>query len=84
VLARRPRNGEPTPTARLRFAGLGKATLVTDDQTRTLTGTGYHGHNWCDAAMPQLIHHWYWVRAEAGGVTAPALWELMYFGKTTA
>jgi hypothetical protein len=20
-----------------------------------------------DAAMPQLIHHWYWARAEAGG-----------------
>jgi hypothetical protein len=46
VLARRPRNSEPTPAARLRFAGLGKATLIIDDQTRTLTGTGYHDHNW--------------------------------------
>jgi hypothetical protein len=59
--------------------------------------------------MPQLIHHWYWARAEVGGfdgaymrftgqvtverigagtdhevVTGPALWELMYFGKTNS
>src|ERR1039457_4427341 len=43
------------------------ATLTVDGETRTLTGTGYHDHNWGDAAMPQLIHHWYWARAEAGG-----------------
>jgi hypothetical protein len=40
--------------------------LTVDGQTRTLTGTGYHDHNWGDAPMPQLIHHWYWARAEAG------------------
>ena len=43
------------------------ATLTVDGETRTLTGTGYHDHNWGDAAMPQQIHHWYWARAEAGG-----------------
>jgi len=44
-----------------------QATLTVDGDTRRLTGTGYHDHNWGDAAMPQLIHHWYWARAEAGG-----------------
>ena len=43
-----------------------RATLTVDRETRTLTGTGYHDHNWGDAAMPQLINHWYWARAEAG------------------
>ena len=43
--------------------GTVQATLTVDGQTRTLTGTGYHDHNWGDAAMPQLIHHWYWARA---------------------
>jgi hypothetical protein len=43
-----------------------QATLTVDGQTRTLTGTGYHDHNWGDAAMPELINHWYWARAEAG------------------
>lgn len=47
--------------------GTVQATLTIDGQTRTLAGTGYHDHNWGDAAMPQLIHHWYWARAEVGG-----------------
>ena len=47
--------------------GTVQATLTVDGETRTLTGTGYHDHNWGDAAMQQLIHHWYWARAEAGG-----------------
>ncbi len=47
--------------------GTVQATLTVDGETRTLAGTGYHDHNWGDAAMPQLIHHWYWARAQAGG-----------------
>ena len=47
--------------------GTVRATLTVDDETRTLTGIGYHDHNWGDAAMPQLINHWYWARAQAGG-----------------
>jgi hypothetical protein len=46
--------------------GTVQATLTVDGETRTLTGTGYHDHNWGDTAMPQLINHWYWARAEAG------------------
>jgi CrtC N-terminal lipocalin domain len=47
--------------------GTVQATLTVDGETRTLTGTGYHDHNWGDAAMQELIHHWYWARAQAGG-----------------
>jgi hypothetical protein len=46
--------------------GTVNATLTLDGQTQTLTGTGYHDHNWGDTAMPQLINNWYWARAEAG------------------
>ena len=31
-----------------------------------LEGVGYHDHNWGDVAMPKLINHWYWGRAQAG------------------
>jgi hypothetical protein len=46
--------------------GAVEATLTIDGQTRTLSGTGYHDHNWGNAAMQQLINHWYWARGEAG------------------
>lgn len=29
-------------------------------------GVGYHDHNWGDAPMPELMHHWYWARGSAG------------------
>lgn len=32
----------------------------------TLTGTGYHDHNWGDVPMFFLMHHWYWGRAKIG------------------
>lgn len=32
----------------------------------TLTGTGYHDHNWGNAGMFWLMHHWYWGRAKIG------------------
>ncbi len=35
-------------------------------QPRTLTGIGYHDHNWGDVAMSKLMNHWYWGRAQAG------------------
>ncbi|MCW2755300.1 MAG: hypothetical protein JWQ32_2711 [Marmoricola sp.] len=46
--------------------GTVEATLTVEGKTRTLAGTGYHDHNWGDAAMPELINHWYWARGEAG------------------
>ena len=46
--------------------GAVEATLTLDGVTKTLSGTGYHDHNWGDAAMQELINHWYWARGEAG------------------
>lgn len=46
-----------------------EATLTIDGATETRTGTGYHDHNWGDAEMTRLMHHWYWARAEAGDYT---------------
>jgi hypothetical protein len=31
-----------------------------------LEGVGYHDHNWGDASLTKLVHHWYWGRARAG------------------
>jgi len=28
-----------------------------------VTGVGYHDHNWGNASMLDLMHHWYWARA---------------------
>lgn len=42
------------------------ATIELDGQTSTLTGTGYHDHNWGNESMLKLMHHWYWGRAAVG------------------
>jgi hypothetical protein len=52
--------------------GAVEATLTIDGVTRTLTGTGYHDHNWGNAPMTQLMHHWYWARARVGDYTVIA------------
>jgi hypothetical protein len=33
---------------------------------RSAAGVGYHDHNWGNASMPDLMHHWYWARGAAG------------------
>lgn len=43
-----------------------EATYRVGGDTRTTTGVGYHDHNWGNAAMPGLMHHWYWARGAAG------------------
>jgi CrtC N-terminal lipocalin domain len=42
------------------------ATITEKGSSRTLTGIGYHDHNWGDVAMAKLLNHWYWGRAQAG------------------
>ncbi|MDR3314060.1 MAG: hypothetical protein LBS96_06340 [Oscillospiraceae bacterium] len=42
------------------------AEITVDGVTTQHTGTGYHDHNWGDANMMQLMHHWYWGRARVG------------------
>ena len=32
----------------------------------SLTGSGYHDHNWGNIGMFWLMHHWYWGRAKVG------------------
>lgn len=41
-------------------------TYRSGNQTVTTTGVGYHDHNWGNASMLDLIHHWYWARGAAG------------------
>jgi hypothetical protein len=40
--------------------------ITVGTHTEHLKGIGYHDHNWGDVAMPRLINHWYWGRAQAG------------------
>jgi hypothetical protein len=30
------------------------------------TGVGYHDHNWGNVGLPEIVHHWYWARGQAG------------------
>lgn len=34
-----------------------------------IKGSGYHDHNWGNTMMTELLHHWYWGRAEVGPYT---------------
>jgi len=42
------------------------ATYGVNADKRTTTGVGYHDHNWGNAPMLKLMHHWYWARGAAG------------------
>ncbi|MBQ8696955.1 MAG: hypothetical protein IJ519_04465 [Clostridia bacterium] len=42
------------------------ADITVDGKRMTLTGSGYHDHNWGNTAMFWLMHHWYWGRAKVG------------------
>ena len=43
-----------------------EATYRVGGRSSTSTGVGYHDHNWGNAPMPKLMHHWYWARGAAG------------------
>ncbi|MBO1332595.1 lipocalin-like domain-containing protein [Streptomyces sp. VRA16 Mangrove soil] len=43
-----------------------EATYSANGRTSTTTGVGYHDHNWGNAPMLKLMHHWYWARGAAG------------------
>jgi predicted secreted hydrolase len=47
-----------------------KCTLNIAGKTQTLTGIGYHDHNWGDYAISSLMDHWYWGRAIVGRYSA--------------
>lgn len=43
-----------------------KGTLNFKDNSITLSGTGYHDHNWGNKLMILLMNDWYWGRAKIG------------------
>jgi len=65
----------------------GKVTVTLTEKNsapETLTGVGYHDHNWGDVVMSQLLNHWYWGRAQAGpySVIAAYLYAEKEYGRT--
>jgi hypothetical protein len=48
------------------------ATYRIGDEVHETTGVGYHDHNWGNVGLPQVIHHWYWARGQAGPYTVIA------------
>ncbi|MCU1675918.1 MAG: hypothetical protein JWM93_676 [Frankiales bacterium] len=52
--------------------GTVEATYGVGDRHSTTAGVGYHDHNWGNAPMPKLMHHWYWARGAAGPYTVIA------------
>ncbi len=43
--------------------------LVYEGQEHLVKGTGYHDHNWGNVALPGVMDHWYWGRAQVGDYT---------------
>ena len=54
--------------------GTVSGSLEIDGRTTAITGVGYHDHNWGDASLLDLVHHWYWGRALVGPYTVIASW----------
>jgi predicted secreted hydrolase len=60
----------PVPLARV------TGVLWIGDERLTVTGTGYHDHNWGNFVLADAFSHWYWGRfqASSGGQT----WSLVF------
>lgn len=52
--------------------GRAEVTYRIGDESVTSAGAGYHDHNWGDAPMVELMHDWYWARAQVGPFTVIA------------
>ncbi len=44
-------------------------TITVNGETRQVTGSGYHDHNWGNKVMNAGLDHWYWGRAHVGDYT---------------
>jgi hypothetical protein len=44
-------------------------TLVYDEQSHAVTGTGYHDHNWGNIGLETVMSHWFWGRAHIADYT---------------
>lgn len=49
--------------------GVTEARVTVAGTTTSYHGTGYHDHNWGNAPMMAVLHHWYWGRAKIGPYT---------------
>jgi hypothetical protein len=47
-------------------------TVTTEAGTAAIKGVGYHDHNWGTAPLFELVHDWYWGRAQVGDYTVIA------------
>lgn len=45
------------------------ADIALAGKERRCTGIGYHDHNWGNAPMQDVLHHWYWGRGKVGDYT---------------
>lgn len=43
-----------------------RADITLQGEKLSLSGSGYHDHNWGNTGMFWLMHHWYWGRAKVG------------------
>ena len=49
-----------------------EGTITVSGAPARVSGVGYHDHNWGNAPITELVHHWYWGRARIGPYTAIA------------
>lgn len=54
--------------------GKAVADVTYEGGTLHLEGSGYHDHNWGNAIMLKLMHHWYWGRAKIGDYKVISSW----------
>ena len=54
--------------------GKAVADVKYDGKLLHLEGSGYHDHNWGNAVMLELMHHWYWGRAKIGDYKVISSW----------
>lgn len=46
--------------------GTVSGTLTYDGKVHTVSGVGYHDHNWGNVGLNDVMSHWYWGRARVG------------------
>lgn len=49
--------------------GTVEGTIAVNGETRTVTGSAYHDHNWGNRVMDAGLDHWFWGRAHIGDYT---------------
>ena len=49
--------------------GTVEGSLLYEGREHAVRGTGYHDHNWGNVALPSVMDHWYWGRAQVGDYT---------------